>query len=109
MRSTSAHPRRDRPDRLVHCRGPRIVPEGSQDPGRRIAQPPGDWRSDYFLRPGGGYYGTKKACVPVHVQYSYDDRSVAVVNDFHQGFKGLKVSAEVFNLDLASKFSQAAV
>jgi exo-1,4-beta-D-glucosaminidase len=45
----------------------------------------------------------------VHVQYSYDDRSVAVVNDLHQAFKGLKVSAEVFNLDLTSKFSQAAV
>jgi exo-1,4-beta-D-glucosaminidase len=23
---------------------------------------------DYYLRPGGGYYGTKKACEPVHVQ-----------------------------------------
>jgi exo-1,4-beta-D-glucosaminidase len=64
---------------------------------------------DYFLRPGGGYYGTKKACEPVHVQYSYDDRSIAVVNDLRQPFKGLKVSAEVFDLSLASKFSQSAV
>src|SRR5213079_1825443 len=63
---------------------------------------------DYFLRPGGGYYGTKKACEPVHVQYSYDDRSVAVVNDLQQPFTGLKVSAEVFDLNLASKFSQEA-
>ena len=36
---------------------------------------------DYYLRPGGGYFGTKKACEPLHVQYSYDDRSVVVVND----------------------------
>jgi exo-1,4-beta-D-glucosaminidase len=64
---------------------------------------------DYFLRPGGGYYGTKKACEPVHVQYSYDDRSVAVVNDLQQEFKSLKVSAEVFNLDLASRFEKSAV
>jgi len=64
---------------------------------------------DYFLRPGGGYYGTKKACEPVHVQYSYDDRSVAVVNDLQEPFTGLKVSAEVFDSNLASKFSRAAV
>ena len=31
-------------------------------------------------RAGGGYYGAKKACEPVHVQYSYDDHSVYVVN-----------------------------
>ena len=24
---------------------------------------------DYYLRPGGGYYGTKVACEPLHVQY----------------------------------------
>jgi exo-1,4-beta-D-glucosaminidase len=64
---------------------------------------------DYFLRPGGGYYGTKKACEPVHVQYSYDDRSVAVVNDLQQPFTALKVSAEVFDSNLASKLSRAAV
>ena len=54
---------------------------------------------DYYLRPGGGYFGTKKACEPLHVQYSYDDRSVAVVNDLHEPFKGLKVTAQVFDLD----------
>ena len=58
---------------------------------------------DYYLRPGGGYYGTKKACEPLHVQYSYDDRSVVVVNDLQQAFKGLKVSAEVLDLDLTSQ------
>ena len=26
---------------------------------------------DYYLQPGGGYFGAKKACGPVHVQYSY--------------------------------------
>ena len=24
---------------------------------------------DYYLRPGGGYFGAKKACEPLHVQY----------------------------------------
>ena len=63
---------------------------------------------DYYLRPGGGYYGSKKACEPVHVQYSYDDRSIVVVNDLPREFKGLKVSAHVLDLGLASRFSQEA-
>jgi len=60
---------------------------------------------DYYLRPGGGYYGTKKACEPLHVQYSWDDRSVAVVNDLQQPFQGLKVTAQLFDLDLKTHFS----
>jgi exo-1,4-beta-D-glucosaminidase len=58
-----------------------------------------------ILRPGGGYFGTRKACEAIHVQYSYDDRSVAVVNDLQHGFQGLKVEAELFDLGLASRFS----
>jgi exo-1,4-beta-D-glucosaminidase len=61
---------------------------------------------DYFLRPGGGYYGTKKACEPLHIQYSYDDGSVAIVNDRHEAAKGLKAAAQVFDFNLASKFSR---
>ncbi|MGH9331893.1 MAG: PIG-L family deacetylase, partial [Vicinamibacterales bacterium] len=63
---------------------------------------------DYYLRPGGGYFGTKKACEPLHVQYSYDDRSVVVVNDLQESFAGLKVTAQVFDLNLAQKFSRQA-
>ena len=43
---------------------------------------------DYYLRPGGSYFGSKKAGEPLHVQYSYDDRSVVVVNDLQQAFRG---------------------
>ena len=56
---------------------------------------------DYYLRPGGSYFGAKKAGEPVHVQYAYDDRSVVVVNSTLQEHKGLKATARV--LDLASK------
>ena len=52
---------------------------------------------DYYLRPGGGYYGTKKACEPLHVQYSYDDRSVVVVNDRQEPATGLKLTARVLD------------
>ncbi|HET7747374.1 MAG TPA: glycoside hydrolase family 2 protein [Vicinamibacteria bacterium] len=63
---------------------------------------------DYYLRPGGSYFGAKKANEPLHVQYSYDDRSVAVVNDLQEPFEGLRVRAEVFDLALASRHSQEA-
>jgi exo-1,4-beta-D-glucosaminidase len=54
---------------------------------------------DYYLVPGGGFYGTKKAMEPLHVQYDYNDQSVAVVNDTYQERKGMKVRARVYSLD----------
>ncbi len=60
---------------------------------------------DYYLRPGGGYFGTKKANEPLHVQYSYDDRSVVVVNSYYQRFPHYSVSAKVFNMDMKEMFS----
>jgi exo-1,4-beta-D-glucosaminidase len=63
---------------------------------------------DYYLRPGGGYFGTKKANEPLHVQYSYDDQSIVVVNSYYRSFSGYKVTAKVYNLDLAEKFSKTA-
>jgi exo-1,4-beta-D-glucosaminidase len=58
---------------------------------------------DYYLVPAGGYFGTKKAMEPVHVQYSYDDNSVAVVNSTYEGVQGVKVSARLYNLDAKEK------
>ena len=63
---------------------------------------------DWYLRPGGGYFGTKKANELLHVQYSYDDRSVAVVNSYYRAFTGCKVAAKVYDLDLSEKFSKTA-
>jgi exo-1,4-beta-D-glucosaminidase len=60
---------------------------------------------DYYLRPAGGYFGTKKALEPLHIQYSYDDRSIAVVNSLYREFKGLRATARVYNFDLTEKFS----
>jgi exo-1,4-beta-D-glucosaminidase len=59
---------------------------------------------DWYLRPGGSYFGAKKACEPLHVQYSYDDRSVVVVNSYYQPFANMKVVARVLNLDMTEKF-----
>jgi exo-1,4-beta-D-glucosaminidase len=59
---------------------------------------------DWYLRPGGSYFGAKKACEPLHVQYSYDDRGVVVVNSYYQPFANMKVVARVLNLDMTEKF-----
>jgi exo-1,4-beta-D-glucosaminidase len=59
---------------------------------------------DWYLRPGGSYFGAKKACEPLHVQYSYDDRSVVVVNSYYQPFANMTVLARVLNLDMTEKF-----
>ena len=61
---------------------------------------------DYYLYPGGGYFGTKKACEPLHVQYSYDDHSIVVVNSRQEPFSGLIVTAKVFDFNLQEIFSQ---
>lgn len=54
---------------------------------------------DFYLRPGGAYFGAKKACEPLHVQYAYDDRSVVVVNSTLESYRGLTATARVFGLD----------
>jgi exo-1,4-beta-D-glucosaminidase len=61
---------------------------------------------DYYLVPAGGYFGTKKALERVHVQYSYDDNSVAVVNSTYESYKGMKVTAKIYNLDAREKASK---
>jgi exo-1,4-beta-D-glucosaminidase len=61
---------------------------------------------DYYLQPAAGYFGTKKACEPLHIQYSYDDGSVVVVNSANQAFDGLTAEASVYNFNLRRLFSR---
>jgi exo-1,4-beta-D-glucosaminidase len=61
---------------------------------------------DYYLAAGGGYYGTKKALEPLHVQYSYDDRSVVVVSSTRADAMGLTAAARVLTLDGAEAFGE---
>jgi exo-1,4-beta-D-glucosaminidase len=61
---------------------------------------------DYYLQPAGGYFGAKKALEPVHVQYSYDDRSVVVVNSSYTNALSLKVGASVYDGAMRPTFSR---
>jgi len=61
---------------------------------------------DYYLRPGGGYFGAKKALQALDPIYGYDDHSVWLVSSQYEEGKGLKLAARVFNLDGTEKFSK---
>ncbi|WP_405875993.1 glycosyl hydrolase 2 galactose-binding domain-containing protein [Streptomyces sp. NBC_00005] len=61
---------------------------------------------DRYLDQGGAYFGAKKANEPLHVQYSYDDRSVAVVNNRHSAASGLTARATLFNPDGTQKYDK---
>ncbi|HEX5425923.1 MAG TPA: glycoside hydrolase family 2 protein [Candidatus Acidoferrales bacterium] len=63
---------------------------------------------DYYLQPAGGYFGTKKACEPLHIQYSYDDRSVAVVSSQYKDAPDLTAKAAVYDVALHQRFSREA-
>jgi exo-1,4-beta-D-glucosaminidase len=72
---------------------------------------PGLWWHlyDYYLRPAGGYFGTKKALEPVHAMYSYDDRSIAVVNDTRRPLVGVTLTARMIGFDGSTVFRRDTV
>lgn len=60
---------------------------------------------DWYLRPGGGYFGAKAALQALDPVYGYDDHAIYVVNSRYDEAKGLRVSTKVLNLDMTEKFS----
>ncbi len=61
---------------------------------------------DYYLRPGGGYFGAKRAMEQLHPIYGYDDHSIWVVSSQYEEAKGLKLTTKIYNLDATEKFTQ---
>jgi exo-1,4-beta-D-glucosaminidase len=61
---------------------------------------------DYYLRPGGGYFGAKKAMQALDPVYGYDDHSVWLVSSQYENAKGLKLTARILNVDATEKFSK---
>jgi exo-1,4-beta-D-glucosaminidase len=57
---------------------------------------------------GGSYFGAREANKPLHVQYSYDNKQVVVINKTNNAANSLGVKVDVFNIDRTSKFSQTA-
>ncbi|MEU2584230.1 sugar-binding domain-containing protein [Streptomyces avermitilis] len=63
---------------------------------------------DRYLDQGGAYFGAKKANEPLHVQYSYDNRSVVVVNNRHAAVSGLTARVTLFTTDGTQKYDKSA-
>jgi exo-1,4-beta-D-glucosaminidase len=61
---------------------------------------------DRYLDQGGAYFGAKKANEPLHIQYSYDNRSVVVVNNRNASARQLTAHATLFNTDGARKYDK---
>jgi exo-1,4-beta-D-glucosaminidase len=61
---------------------------------------------DYYLRPGGGYFGAKKSMQAFDPIYGYDDHSVWLVSSRYDDAKGLKLTARILNVDASEKFSK---
>jgi exo-1,4-beta-D-glucosaminidase len=63
---------------------------------------------DWFLEPNGSTFGAKIANEPLHIQFSYDDRSVAVVNQTQADATALRAEARVFDLSGVRRWSRSA-
>ena len=61
---------------------------------------------DYYLYPGGTYFGMKKSMEPLHIMYSYANNEIDITNSLLQKFTGLKAKADMYNLDGSMKFSK---
>ncbi len=61
---------------------------------------------DYYMRPGGGYFGAKRSMEALHPIYGYDDHSIWLVSSQYEDVKGLKLTTKLYNLDGTEKFSQ---
>jgi exo-1,4-beta-D-glucosaminidase len=64
---------------------------------------------DYYFKPGGGYFGAKKANEPVHIAYDYFTRNVYVVNSMLTARSGMTATATVYNIpDLTEQYTTQA-
>jgi beta-galactosidase/beta-glucuronidase len=63
---------------------------------------------DWYLEPNAGYYFMQNSCDPIHIQLNALDNNVTVINRTYKTVTGLKVEADVYNLDSKPLFHQTA-
>ncbi|HUY82461.1 MAG TPA: hypothetical protein VMU92_12120 [Acidobacteriaceae bacterium] len=63
---------------------------------------------DYYLDPDAGYYAVKKACEPLHIQYSFKNQSILVVNSTYHSVTGLHASIDVHGIGWNELYSAKA-
>ena len=63
---------------------------------------------DRYLDQGGSYFGAHEANKALHIQYSYDNRGVSVVNRNHAAVAGLGVKVDLYDVNGVNKYSASA-
>jgi len=62
---------------------------------------------DYYFNPTSVYFATKRACEPLHIQYSYDDDSIWIVNSLYTPQTDLRATAEVYDIEAKLLFERS--
>ena len=57
----------------------------------------------------GVFYGSRKACEPLHVQFQPDSYNVYFINNTLNNYKGIHIELKVYNLDSREIFSESAM
>lgn len=66
------------------------------------------WQTyDYYFEPTAAYFGCKKACEPLHIQWNPATESVEVVNTRGGNATGLKAAVEVLSMDGVQRWSKS--
>jgi len=67
---------------------------------------------DYYLKPGGAYFGAKSGLKPINIIYNYfaegnrDIAKIFVANQSLEDLDNLKAEVKIYNIDLTEKFSK---
>jgi hypothetical protein len=54
---------------------------------------------DYYLEPTAAYFGCKKACEPVHIQWNMRSGEVKAINNTLNALNGLTAEARIYHMD----------
>ncbi|MGE5681634.1 MAG: glycoside hydrolase family 2 TIM barrel-domain containing protein, partial [Bacillota bacterium] len=61
---------------------------------------------DYYLMPNGAFYGARKACEPLHIQYNYGTNGVDLVNNTAKDYKDLRAVIRIFDSKMKERYSK---
>jgi hypothetical protein len=67
------------------------------------------WQTyDYYFEPTAAYFGCKKGCEPLHIQWNPVTESIEVVNYSAGNLRGLTATVEVLNMDGTKHWEKSA-
>ncbi len=61
---------------------------------------------DYYLMPGGSFYGARKANQPLNISFDYGKRSIFIVNDTYQSHSSLNAEIKLLSFESKELLSQ---